>query len=142
MEYNIYLKEKEESHDNLLFTVNDDSINNGNFENELNNLGLLLEEVKIVSSYKNIEDLNKQREIEVNNLVIEIDAVSLDGDEESQTRMSRAISVLSEGETIIWIDASGVPQELTKEQLQAFLKVAGKKQTEIFIKYSELKGEL
>ncbi len=59
-----------------------------------------------------------------------------DGDETSQTRMSRAIAVLDPGETQPWILAGNLPGELpvdvTKEELKEALRLAGKEQTAIW----------
>lgn len=59
-----------------------------------------------------------------------------DGDETSQTRMSRAIAVLDPGETQPWILAENLPGELpvdvTREELVEALRLAGQAQTAVW----------
>ena len=56
-----------------------------------------------------------------------------DGDEISQTRMSRAISVMSSTDTTTWILANNNPISATKAELKEALKLAGEEQTFIWI---------
>jgi len=67
----------------------------------------------------------------------------LNGDEKSQDRMNRAINGLPDDTTIIsWIDYNNEIIELTKPELKEALQRAGQAQTEIFIKYNELRKQL
>ncbi len=87
--------------------------------------------------------MNRLRNNETKKIIVEIlDNIILNGDEKSQERISRAISVLDPEETTFWIDANGEAQELTRESLKEALKLAGQKQTEIFVEYAQKKAEL
>jgi len=89
-----------------------------------------------------IKELNKIRNKEVNIITMTINNITLDGNEKSQERISRAINALDPEETTFWIDVNGEPQELSREQLKMALKLAGQKQTEIFVEYAQKKAEL
>lgn len=101
-----------------------------------------LEEAKYNKELK-IANMLKLRNTRVLNIKVTLESgETLDGNEKSQERMSRAINALDPEETIFWIDVNGKPQELTREQLKTALKLAGQKQTEIFIEYAQKKAEL
>jgi len=90
-----------------------------------------------------LKRLNSIRNSEVYTITVTLEnKVTLDGDEKSQERISRAINTLDAKETTYWIDASGEPQELTREDLKDALKKAGQKQTEIFVEYAQKKADL
>lgn len=96
--------------------------------------------------YKRIE-LNKQRDEEVANLKITLtlndEDIEFDADEVSQLRITRAVQVLeNDDDTLDWIDATGVIRTLTKADIFEGLKLASLKQSEIFMKYAELKEAL
>ena len=56
-----------------------------------------------------------------------------DGDEISQSRMARAISVMSSTDTTTWILANNNPATVTRAELKEALKLAGEEQTFIWI---------
>ena len=58
---------------------------------------------------------------------------TFDGDETSQGRMSRAISVSSPGEATFWILADNTISEVTHEELKEALRLAGEAQTNIWV---------
>jgi len=89
-----------------------------------------------------IKELNKIRNKEVSTITMTVDNITLDGNEKSQERISRAITALDPEETTFWIDVNGEAQELSREQLKMALKLAGQKQTEIFVEYAQKKAEL
>ena len=108
-----------------------------------------LKDIDIQSLLKEYENINLKKiyKVERNKKTSTItvtleNKVILDGDEKSQERISRAINALEPEETTYWIDASGEPQELTREDLKEALKLAGQKQTEIFVEYAQKKAEL
>jgi hypothetical protein len=79
-----------------------------------------------------------KRALEVDGITVELDGKVLQGDENSQTRMARAIIALSvapEGATVAWKALDNSYIELTKEDLSIALLEAGIKQTEIWSKY-------
>lgn len=57
-----------------------------------------------------------------------------DGDEKSQDRMSRAITTLLPSETTTWVLSNNTPQEVTREELQEALRLAGAEQTRIWVR--------
>jgi len=90
---------------------------------------------------KKLEDLNIQRTKEVKEIKVQIsNGAILDGDEISQGRISRTLSVIGD-ETIQWVADNGV-YDLVKSDLEEALLLAGQEQTEIWIKYNTLKEEL
>jgi len=90
-----------------------------------------------------LKRLNSIRNSKVYTIKVTLEnKVTLDGDEKSQERISRAINALDPKETTYWIDSSGKPQELTREDLKKALKKVGQKQTEIFIEYAQKKAKL
>ena len=56
-----------------------------------------------------------------------------DGDEVSQGRMSRAISVMADTDTTIWVLANNVPTEVSKAELIEALKLSGEAQTALWV---------
>lgn len=58
---------------------------------------------------------------------------TFDGDETSQTRMARSISVMGEGETILWVLADNNPVQVTKDQLSEALRLAGAEQARLWV---------
>ena len=88
-----------------------------------------------------IEKLNKERDENLKHIVVTVNDVPFDGDEVSQTRMARAISILDDNEKMWWVCADNKAREVTKENLKQALKLAGLKQTEIWNKYKQLKDE-
>jgi len=114
-------------------------------ELELTELGLTYDEVDLIKNIIELsEELNKQRDAETKQITVELsNGAVLNGDETSQSRISRAVLGLPDDTTeIAWIDASGEAVMLTKPDLQEALTLAGTKQTEVFTKYAQLKAEL
>ena len=56
-----------------------------------------------------------------------------DGDETSQTRMARAISVLNDGENTPWVLHDNTAILATKEELKEALKMAGMAQSDLWV---------
>lgn len=74
---------------------------------------------------------------------VEVDAITVttqsgkvfDGDEVSQGRMARTIIALNPGETTLWILADNTPDpNVTREELQEALRLAGEAQTAIWVR--------
>lgn len=72
------------------------------------------------------------RQNKVDNLEVEHNGVIYQGDELSQTRIARAISVMDDNETTEWVAKDNSIQTLNKADLSAILKEAGIKQTLIW----------
>ena len=111
------------------------------FQNENGNLP---EGFKIEVKLSKPDEINTQRNQEVSQIVVTLqDGAKLDGDETSQSRISRAILGLPDDTTEIgWVGADGTIYQLTKPQLQEALALAGQAQTAIWAKYAQLKAEL
>jgi len=87
---------------------------------------------------KKINELKQNRDSSVKQLVVTIsNGIQLNGDETSQTRMTRAINVLPDDTTTIdWIDANNNLVQLTKPDLQEAVFLAGQEQTKIYAQYA------
>lgn len=87
---------------------------------------------EVFAPYK--RDLFKlDRTKKVRELTVEVDGMVFDGDEESQTRMARAILSLEPGEKMeIWVLADNSIVQPTREQLQQAMKLAGSRQSTIW----------
>ena len=86
---------------------------------------------------------SKQERAEaVSKIIVEVDGMAFDGDEDSQTRMSRTITAsqalgLPEDTTISWAMADTNPnkvEQVTVKQLAQALYLAGLKQSELWVK--------
>ena len=69
----------------------------------------------------------------VANIKVTVDGMTFDGDEGSQTRMTRAVAVAKDGEKTAWVLADNTIAEVTKEQLQQALRLAGQEQTKLWV---------
>ena len=74
-----------------------------------------------------------ERESQVKQISVTVDDLVFDGDEESQTRMSRRISILKAKQKVNWKLADNTVAAVTKEQLVAALKLAVQKQDELWL---------
>jgi len=75
----------------------------------------------------------ESRQALVDSIVVEVEGKLFDGDEVSQTRMARAISVMKEDETTKWVLADNSVYFPTKEELIEALRLAGSRQTEVWV---------
>ena len=75
----------------------------------------------------------KDRQAQVDALTVTVDDMVFDGDESSQERMNRAITVLDETETTLWVLTDNQVVYPTREQLRQALKLAGQAQTAIWV---------
>ena len=73
-----------------------------------------------------------ERQNKVDNIEVIHNEVVYQGDELSQTRMARAISVMDDDETTQWVAKDNSIHTLNKADLSAILKEAGIKQTLIW----------
>lgn len=82
-----------------------------------------------------VKEAKESREEEVNRITVTTSLGNVfDGDEKSQDRMSRAITTLLPSETTTWVLSNNTPQEVTREELQEALRLAGAEQTRIWVK--------
>ena len=74
------------------------------------------------------------RELAVSKITVETtDGNIFDGDEISQGRLSRAISVMDDVETTVWVLNNNSVIDATKAELKEALKLAGKAQTALWV---------
>lgn len=73
------------------------------------------------------------RAVKVDSLTVETGLGIFDADEQSQTRMSRAIAVMSNTDTNLWVLADNTPVEVTKADLVEALILAGKAQSALWV---------
>lgn len=78
------------------------------------------------------ELFKKDRSIQVAGIKVTVDGMVFDGDEESQTRMARAIVTLEDGERTLWVLADNTPATPTKEQLKQALRLSGELQASMW----------
>lgn len=69
----------------------------------------------------------------VSQIIVEVDGLKFDGDETSQQRMARSIVALEDGETMPWVLYDNTVSEVTKAQLKQALRLAGIKQSELWV---------
>jgi len=86
----------------------------------------------IVDSYAR-ELFKRDREVAVSSITVEVDDLVFDGDELSQGRMTRAIVSLEQDEEMPWTLADNTIVSVTKDTLQKALKLAGARQSELWI---------
>lgn len=76
------------------------------------------------------------RGYELSKLIIDVDGYTIDADEKSQERLSRAYGMLGDGELMPWKDANNVFVNLPKDTIKSAIIMAGTKQTELWVKYA------
>ncbi len=82
---------------------------------------------------QSIADWKANRQTEVDNLEVIHNGVIYQGDEVSQTRMARAIAVMSDSDIFTgWVAKDNTSHDLTKADLLAILKDAGTQQSAIW----------
>lgn len=82
---------------------------------------------------KAIQEWKASRTLAVANIKVTVDDMEFDGDEASQTRMTRAITAMDDTETISWVLADNTSVAVTKATLVKALKLAGEAQTALWI---------
>lgn len=80
-----------------------------------------------------IAEWKASRSIAVANIKVIVNDMEFDGDEVSQTRMTRAIVSMNDTDTIPWVLADNTPTLVTKAQLMQALKLAGEEQTRSWV---------
>lgn len=69
----------------------------------------------------------------VSKITVTVDGMTFDGDEASQQRAARSIIALEDGETMPWVLYDNTIANVTKEQLKKMLRLAGQKQSELWV---------
>lgn len=75
----------------------------------------------------------QERAAAVAAITVEVDGMVFQGDETSQTRMSRSLSVMNDSETIRWVLADNTPVQVSKAQLVEALRLAGAEQAKLWV---------
>ena len=70
-----------------------------------------------------------ERQLKVDNIEVELNGVIYQGDETSQTRIARAVSVMEDTDITMWVAKDNSVNELSKADLKYILREAGIKQT-------------
>lgn len=88
-------------------------------------------------AHKDIDDarvaFKSSRSAVVESLKVTVGDKVFDGDETSQTRMARAIIVMTDTETVLWILADNTPAQVTKAELTEALRLAVEAQTQAWV---------
>jgi len=80
------------------------------------------------------EQFKAQRAQSMRSLTVTTQAGNVfDADETSQTRMSRAITIMDDVETIVWVLADNTPIQATKAELKEALRLAGEAQAALWV---------
>ena len=85
-----------------------------------------------VAYQASLEQKKAARTKAVERIIVTVDEIPLDGDEKSQDRMTRAMTILEAGESTLWMCADNVPRSVTKEQFKLALRAAGEAQTALW----------
>lgn len=78
------------------------------------------------------DEKKRRRADAVARIVVTVDGIPLDGDEQSQERMVRALLALEDGESTVWACADNVPRPVSREQFRAALRLAGEEQARLW----------
>lgn len=82
---------------------------------------------------KAVQEWKTSRTLAVATIKVMVDEMEFDGDETSQTRMTRAITAMDDTETTPWVLADNTPVLVSKATLVKALKLAGEAQTALWI---------
>lgn len=74
-----------------------------------------------------------ERASAVSKITVEVDGMVFDGDEKAQQRVARSIIALDDDETMPWVLYDNSVVQVTKAQLKQVLRLAGQKQSELWI---------
>ena len=79
------------------------------------------------------EAFKSSRSAVVESIKVTVGDKVFDGDETSQTRMARAIVVMTDTETVLWVLADNTPVQVTKAELTEALRLAGEAQAQAWV---------
>jgi hypothetical protein len=94
---------------------------------------VLDERIKARLDLADYEQWKLDRADAVSKITVEVDGMIFDGDEDSQTRMSRAIVSMNDSETTLWKLNNNTVAIVSKAQLQSALRLAGENQTQLWM---------
>lgn len=81
-----------------------------------------------------LREAKTARQAEVDVITVEVNGKLFDGNEEAQTRMSRAVVAMSDTDETLWVLADNTPAIVTRAELQTALRLAGEAQTAIWVR--------
>jgi len=93
----------------------------------------LIDELHKKELDKKIQKWKKERQKKVDNIEVTYDNVVYQGDELSQTRIARAITAMSDSDSIDWIAKDNTIHKLTKDDLKAILLKASQEQAKLWV---------
>lgn len=79
-----------------------------------------------------LREAKATRQADVDALTVEVQGKLFDGNEEAQTRMSRAVVAMSDTDETLWVLADNTTALVTRAELQAVLRLAVEAQTAIW----------
>ena len=128
-----------EDHRGAKYWLHEDK--HGDPAHEMKELGALPEGASLTEPEPTAEELaarelaqaKAERADAVGKIIVEVDGMAFDGDEESQQRVARSIIALEDGETVPWVLYDNTIAEVTKAQLKQVLRLAGQKQSELWV---------
>ena len=94
---------------------------------------MITEEVEAIIIVKNVAEFKRQRPALVASIAVDVGGLVFDGDEISQTRMTRAAMVMDDVETMTWVLADNTTTTVTKSQLMQALKLSGQAQSALWV---------
>lgn len=91
------------------------------------------EDKRVAVAEQDYQDWKLRRQSAVNEIVVVVDGMVFDGDEDSQSRMARAVAAAdSLQETTEWTLADNTVVTVTVQQLKTACRLAGEEQTRIW----------
>lgn len=99
-----------------------------------------IQQIPDLTDQQQLQQAKQQREDAVSKITVTVDGMTFDGDETAQTRIGRtvaaaiALGVDLDTYTQTWVLADNSIANPTIKQLATVLKLAGEKQTELWIK--------
>ena len=74
------------------------------------------------------------RQADVDAITVEVQGKLFDGNEEAQTRMSRAVVAMGDTDETLWVLADNTTALVTRAELQAAMHLAREAQTAIWVR--------
>lgn len=94
-----------------------------------------LPDFKLINPEKWLADQKALRKHEVAAIVVTTTAGnSFDGNEDAQNRMSRAVTAMSDTDTITWVLADNTASTVSREELREALRLAGEAMSSIWVR--------
>lgn len=91
------------------------------------------EEILAIAQAEAVAEFKAARPAVIQAIKVTVDDMVFDGDEQSQTRIARAILAMDDLETTTWVLADNTPATVTRAQLKAALRLSGEAQTAAWV---------